>query len=142
MATREETQITWSSASSKSVAAGAGETSDAVTFNSGDWAAALQINADNDGTAASGDTLDVYIIYTAGDVLGDSGDDYDTPEHAALLCQLNTRAADTPGEDPARRTVPLEAIAAKGFKLYAMNNSAGRAITVRARLITLRGAIS
>lgn len=142
MSTREETQITWSSATSKSVASGTGETSDALAFNAGDWAGALQINADNDGTAAAGDTLDVYILYTAGDVLGDSGDDYDTPEHAALVCQLNTLASDTPGEDPARRTIPLEAIAAKGFKLYARNNSAGRAITIRARLITLRGAIS
>ena len=140
--TREETQITWSSASSISVSSSSNSTSDAFAFNASDWSAAIQINADNNGTPASGDTVDVYILWTTGDILGDSGDDYDTVEHAQRLCRLDTYATNTPGEDPARVTIPLDNIAAKGFKIYAANNSAGRAITVRARIITQRGAVA
>lgn len=141
MATREETQIQWGGSASKSVSNGSSQTSDAVTFSAGDWAAAIQINADNDGAPASGDTLDVYILWTAGDVDGSAGDDYDTPEHGQHLCTLDTYAT-SGGSDPARKTVDIGGIAAKSFKLYAKNNSGGRAITIRARLITQRGAIS
>lgn len=135
--TRNETQITWSAASSLSVSAGATQTSDAFTFNAEDWEAVVQLSADNDGTPASGDTVTFYASYTSGDILGDSGDDYDTTEHAQLLALLDTVAANAPGEDPARVTVPLNT-AAKGLKIIAVNNSAGRAITVRARVITHR----
>lgn len=69
---RVETQITWSSANSVSVAAGATSTSDAFTFNVEDWDAALQLSADNDGTPASGDTVTFSVAFTAGDILGDS----------------------------------------------------------------------
>lgn len=141
-ASRPDTQITWSSASSISISAASNATSDAFTFDASDWAAAVQINADNNGTPASGDTVSVYILWTTGDILGDSGSDYDTVEHAQLLWTLDTYATNTPGEDPARKTIPLDNIAALGFKLYAVNNSAGRAITVRARVATQRGAVA
>ena len=140
--TREEAQVLWSAASSVSVSAASNATSDAHTFNASDWSAAIQINADNDGTPASGDTVAVYILWMTGDILGDSGSDYDTVEHAQQLCVLDTYATNTPGEDPARKTIPLDNIAALGFKLYAVNNSAGRAITVRARVVTQRGAVA
>lgn len=139
---RNETQITWSTASSLSISNGSNGTSDAFTFDASDWSCALQINADNNGTPASGDTLDVYILWTAGDVLGDSASDYDTVEHAQKLCTLDTYSTNTPGEDPARRTVLLSSVAPLGFKLYAVNNSSGRSITIRARAVTLRGAVA
>lgn len=134
---RSETQITWSAASSKSVAAAATETSDAFTFNVEDWDGVVQLSADNDGTPAAGDTVSFFIAYTSGDILGDSGSDYDTTEHATFLALLDTVAANTPGEDPARVTVPIHT-GALGFKIIAKNNSAGRAITVRARVVTHR----
>lgn len=134
---RSESQITWASASSKSVAAGATETSDAFTLNAEDWDGVIQLSADNDGTPASGDTVTFSIAYTSGDILGDSGSDYDTTEHASFLAQLDTVAANTPGEDPARLTVPI-LTGALGFKVIAKNNSGGRAITVRARVVTHR----
>lgn len=136
---RVETQITWSSASSLSVSSGATQTSDAFTFNAEDWAAAVQLSADNDGSPAAGDTVTFYIAYTAGDILGNSGSDYDTAEHATYLATLDTVAANTPGEDPARVTVPIDATAL-GFQIIAKNNSSGRAITVRARVVTHRSA--
>lgn len=134
---RVETQVTWSSASSLSVSSGATQTSDAITFNVEDWDAAVQLSADNDGTPASGDTVTFSIAYTSGDILGDSGSDYDTTEHATYLATLDTVAANSPGEDPARITVSISC-AALGFKIIAKNNSSGRAITVRARLVTHR----
>ena len=140
--TREETQITWNAATSKSVGQASTETSDAFTFNAGCWDAAIQLSADNDGSPAAGDLIEFRILYTNGDILGDSGDDFDTAEHAALIAVLDTWASSTPGEDPARLTVPLPTMAAKGFMLRASNKSTGRAITVRARVVELVGAIS
>lgn len=134
---RVETQITWSAASSLSISAGSTSTSDAFTFNAEDWDGVVQLSADNDGTPASGDTVDFWIAYTAGDILGDTGNDYDTTEHATLLTRIDTVAANTPGEDPGRCTVPVNT-AATGFKIIAKNNSGGRAITVRARIVTHR----
>jgi len=130
---RVETQVLWATASSKSISSASNATSDAHTFNAEDWDVALQVNADNDGTAATGDTVDVYVLWTTGDVLTGGGSDYDTVEHAHKLGRLNTYAAETPGEDPACRTwfVPSAAL---GFKLHCVNNSAGRAITVKARV--------
>lgn len=140
--TRESTALTWSATASVSVSNGSNATSDAFTFNASDWAAAIQIDANNNGTPASGDTLDCYILWSAGDVLGDSASDYDTVEHAQLLGRLDTNTSNTPGEDPARRTFPLPNIAALGFKLYCVNNSSGRSITVRAMVVTQRGAVA
>lgn len=134
---RSETQITWATAASLSIAASSNGTSDAFMFNAEDWGADLQIDINNDGTPAAGDTVDVYVLWTAGDVLGDTGSDYDTVEHAEFLCRLDTVAANTPGEDPARKTVPIR-VNALGFKLYAVNNSSARAQTIRARIVTHR----
>ncbi len=135
---RNETQITWSSASSVSLNSNSAFTSDAFTYNAEDWAAELQVRADNSGTPASGDTVDVYIAYTAGDILGDTGSDYDTTEHAEFLCRLDTYATNTPGEDPACKTVPIRT-GALGFKIIAQaNQGATRAVTFRARVVTHR----
>lgn len=140
--TREETQITWGAAASKSVAFGATEVSDVFSFNAGAWDAAIQLSADNDGTPAAGDLVEFRIHYTAGDILGDTGNDYDTQEYGTVLLAVSTYSADTPGEDPARVTVPLPTVAPKGFRVSAVNKSTGRAITVRARLIEMVGAVT
>lgn len=134
---RNETQITWSAASSLSVSAASTQTSDAFTFNIEDWDAMVQLSADNNGTPASGDTVDFYIAYTAGDILGDTGADYDTTEHATWLARIDTVSANTPGEDPGRISVPIQT-AASGFKIIAKNNAASNGITVRARVVTHR----
>jgi hypothetical protein len=134
---RVETQILWSAASSLSISSAGTGTSDAFTFNNEDWDGEIALSADNDGTPASGDTVDFYVAYTSGDILGDSGSDYATTEHAEFLARVDTVAANTPGEDPARCSVPIRT-GALGFKIIAKNNSAGRAITVRARVVTHR----
>lgn len=136
-----EAQITWSSASSVSLSTNSRVDSDAVSNNAGDLNGSISISADNSGTPASGDVVDVYIKWTSGDVLGDSGDDYDTDEHAQFLCRLDTYATNTPGEDPARATVPLTLAGKKGFKLSVVAaQGATRAITFRARMVAQRWA--
>ena len=143
MASIQEIAITWDTgSSSKSVTSATLVTSDAVTLTAGDYDYQLQVSADNAGTPAAGDICIVSIARTTGDILGDTGSDYDTVEHAQKLCTLDTYSTNTPGEDPARKTIPLDNIAALGLKVYAVNNSAGRAITVRARMVTQRGAVA
>lgn len=135
---RNESQITWSAASSITLNSSSRQDSDAVSFNVEDWEAAIQVSADNQGTPASGDHVDVYVKWTTGDVLGDSGDDYDTDEHAEYLGRLNTYSTNTPGEDPARRTWQIPT-SAKGFKLSVEAPNAGsRNVVLRARLIAHR----
>ena len=135
-----ETQITWSSAAYVTVSSATPAVSDAFAIDATTIAASIQVSADNAGTPASGDTVTAQIAYTTGDLLGDSGDDYDTTEHAAPLMVLNTYGSNTPGEDPAVKTGPI-GIAAKGGKLIiTCPQAATRSITIRARLIEKRSA--
>ncbi len=134
---RQETAITWSSAAYIDISSGSNATSDATSFNVEDWDAALTVHADNQGTPASGDTVDVYVKWSTGNVDGSAGDDYDTAKGTQWIARLNTYATDADGEDPQQKTVTIPS-AAKAFKVYAKNNSGGRTIRVRAELITHR----
>lgn len=134
-----ETQITFSASASVSLGTNSRVDSDAVTLNVDDWDGSIQLSADNTGTPASGDTVDVYVKWSNGDVLGDSGDDFDTDEHAQLVCRLDTYSVNTPGEDPARATIPLSVSGKKAFKLSVVaNQGATRAVTFRARFVSHR----
>ncbi len=136
---RNSTQITWSAANSVTVSSATVVWSDLFTFNAEDWQAEVQVNADNAGTPASGDVCNVYIAYSTGDILGDSGDDVASVEHAELLFQLDTYGANTPGEDPANRSAPVRC-GAKSFKLgVSCPQAATRNVVVRAMLCTHRG---
>jgi len=139
--TRNEKQITWSSASSITLSAATLTWSDAVSFDATDIAGGLLVSVDNAGTPASGDTCEIWITYTTGDVLGDSGDDFATDEHAVYLGLMDTYSTNTPGEDPARKAVVVDVQSYKGFKLgVKAANAATRNIVVRARLQTQRSA--
>lgn len=135
---RNSSALAWSAAAYVDIASGGNATSDAVAFNAEDWDGSLTVHVDNQGTPANGDTLDVYILWTSGDVKGDSDDDYDTAKNATSVMRLNTYATDADGEDPAQKTIPLPAMGAKGFKLYTKNNSGGRTLRVRAMISTHR----
>lgn len=137
--TRNETQITWSSASSVTVSSATIVWSDPFTYHAEDWDAELMLSADNAGTPATGDTATFYIAYTSGDILGDTGSDYATEEHSEPLKMLDTFATNTPGEDPVRASLPLRT-AALGFKIGVYcPQAATRNIVVRARICTHRG---
>lgn len=139
--TRNEQQVLWSTAESITLSTATLTWSDPITFDATDTAGGLQVSAANQGTPASGDTMEVWIAYTTGDVLGDSGDDYATDEHAIYLGQLNTYATDTPGENPARKSIPIDVAPFKGCKIGVKGaQAASRNIVARIRLQTQRAA--
>lgn len=136
---KNETQIAWSAASSKTVSANTIQWSDPVTLNAEDWNGSVQVSADNAGTAASGDTCAVYVGWSNGDILEDSANDYDTDEHGEYVGMLDTYASNTPGEDPARRTWPLKVSGKTALRIGVIcAQAATRNIVVRARLNTHR----
>lgn len=138
--TKNEQQVQWSASDSKTVSANTIQWSDAITLDATDFAGSLQVDANNAGTPASGDTCQVVVGWTAGDVLGDSGDDYDTDEHYQHVGLLDTYATNTPGEDPARKTFNIPVRGKKGLRVGVIcPQAATRNIVVRARLITHRG---
>lgn len=139
MSTRVENQITWSAAQSITISSATRVLSDEYVFNAADRdVAVLQVHVDNQGTPASGDYVTVDIVWTAGDILGDTGNDYDTAEYAERLGIIDTFATNTPGEDPARRSWHIPAHA-KGFKLGLTAPQAGtRNIVARARVANIR----
>lgn len=136
---RVSTALLWSATNTVTLSTNnSAVVSDAFTYNAEDWQASVQVNADNAGTAASGDYVDVWVAYTAGDVLGDTGNDYDTTEHATYLGRLNTYGTDNPGEDPARATYPLDT-SPVGFKLITSGPQVGaRNVVVRAMVVSQR----
>lgn len=129
-----ETQITWSAAASITLSAATQTDSDTFSLNDETWEASIEISADNAGTPAAGDVVDVYLKRSTGDVLGDTGDDYETNEHAMFLCRLDTVAANTPGEDPARRVIDIPTSAKKVRLSVVAPQAASRNIVVRARI--------
>lgn len=133
---RVQSQVLWSAATSKTLTTASRADSDAYTFDSTDVGCSVQIKVDNQGTPASGDVLNVYIKWTNGDVAGAGGSDtYDTDEYAQYLCVIDTYATNTPGEDPAVKTVPIDVMTGKGFKLSIDSpNAATRNMVVQARL--------
>lgn len=124
--TRSEIQITWAAATSKSVSNGSADTSDEFAFATGAIQASISCKADNDGTPASGDEVEFFLLLTCGDPDGAGADEYDSVNHGLFV-----GLADTNTDDPAQFTVSIPA-SAKGGKLRAVNKSAGRAITVSA----------
>lgn len=123
-----EHQVTWATASIKTILAGNNATSDMFPIPSTASFGHIQLKADNAGTPAAGDTVDFFLLLTCGDPDGALADEYDTVGHALPLGTL-----DTDSEDPALRTVNCPIV--KAGKLYAVNNSAGRSIIVSACLL-------
>lgn len=132
--TKSEIQVQWSSADSKSVAAGGTESSDLISVNQNAVAGLLVVKADNEGTPAAGDTIDVYILENAGDPDGSGSDEFSTPGHARFIGELDTNV-----EDPAilARDIPMSA---KSLKLYVESNASSNSITVSACIYEQRAA--
>lgn len=121
-------------ADSKSVTSGSNATSDEVSVDADAIMASLVIKADNAGTPASGDTLDVSLLANVGDPDADpdSADEFTSTGHGLHLTRLDTNT-----DDPAiSYNVPLP-LPLKGFKLYAENNAASNSITVSAQMASV-----
>lgn len=128
--TRSQYQVTWSSSNSVSVASGGNATSDDVTLAAATFDGSVTLKADNDGTPASGDTVDFFLLASTGDPDGTGTQEYDSEDdtHPRWLARLDTNTT-----DPAVATVTIPVTAAD-VRIYAINNSGGRAITVSAEI--------
>jgi hypothetical protein len=138
--TRVETQILFATASSITVSSNAAAFSDALVFDATTVMVGVVVSCDNAGTPASGDWVDFWWASSTGDVLGDSNNDYETAEHAMPLGRVDTVAANTPGEDPARKYFELPAGATAGKLVYQCNQAATRNVVIRARAVEVRAA--
>ena len=127
--TKQARQVFWAGGVTVSVAAGAAAVSDVVTPGADAVGAVLQVKADNTGTPAAGDTLDVYLLMTTGDPDADpdSADEFDTINHGLFLMRLDTSA-----DDPALKTVEIPT-AMKAYKVRVVNNGAS-GMTVSAQV--------
>lgn len=140
-----ETQITWAAANTKSLNSTSWFVSDEITLNDSDWEGGIQFRADNAGTPASGDTVEIRILYSVGDLdAGGGANDYPdantsgtTAAQANFLALLDTYS----NYDPDSKFCPIDT-APKAFKIAARAaQGATRAITLSGRLITHRSAI-
>ena len=140
---RTEQQITWSAANSLVLSSTAmSSPSDEFTIDSTVVAISMSARATNGGTPASGDVVNIYIKWSNGDLdAGGGANDYDSDEHAMWLMQLDTYPTNTPGENPAAKTFPLDPNMGKAFKVIIQDPgwASGRNITFAARC-TLRTA--
>jgi len=126
--TKSNVQVTWSSATSKSVSSSSNATSDAHTFDASSVSAMITVKANHGGTPASGDTVDFFLLYTTGDPDAASTDEYDSSGHGMHIATLDTNT-----DNPAIKTVEIP-VSAKGFKVYAKNNDSNSDITVSAEV--------
>lgn len=132
--TVNEVQVEWDGDSStdKSIPSSGNGTSDAFVISQTCFQAQVQLKVDNDGTPASGDTVDFYLQATLGDPDGAGSSEYGTGEQ-----DLHLAALDTNDDDPAIATVQIP-MPLVGGKIYAVNNGAS-AITVSATILEQRG---
>lgn len=133
--TRSETQIEWATASSKSVAAAATETSDAFALDATCIDAAITLKADNSGTPASGDIIYFYLSATAGDPDGASTVEYPTNTNNMQLLG----AIDTNDTDADSTTVYIPNNPYRG-KIVAVSGASSNAIVVSATIEEMRSA--
>jgi hypothetical protein len=133
---RVQTQVTWDTGSvTKTVSSATEVVSDVITLADNTVGLSIQIHADNQGTPASGDTAVFRLRWSNGDVLGAGGaDTYDTAEHAEFLTVLDTYGSNTPGEDPARRTIMVPPVAKKMQTGCICSGAASRNLIIAARI--------
>lgn len=124
--TKAQVQVLWASESTKSVAGGAAEVSDAFLIDGTAVMATVQCKADHSGTPVAGDTVGFWLLASSGDPDATGGDDYATDNHGIFLGLIDLNA-DDPGSFV--REIPASI---KGGKLRAVNNDLGDAITASA----------
>lgn len=126
---KAQSQITWSTSDTVSVGSSSSDTSDEQSISDDAVAGELTVKADNAGTPASGDVLDVKILYNNGDPDADpdSADEFDTSANARVVRKLDTNS-----EDPVIVSIPIR-ISAKSFKVFVENQASSNSITASAQ---------
>lgn len=121
--TNNTVNVLWSTASTKSVAAGATEISDNEDVTGADCpVVTLTLDANNNGTPASGDEVVFYVSKSS-----DGGTTYDTVENYEILASIDTY---TPSADPSSKTVKFNVEGVTDWKLVAISGASSNAITV------------
>jgi len=134
--TRVETKVLFGTANSISITTGSTNTSDLITLDATCVGGSITIKADNAGTPASGDTVDVYVLLSSGDPDGAAAaDEFASADvyHSKFIGTLDTNIT-----DPAIRTLNYPAIPQAG-KLYTKNNGAS-SVTFSAVIEEMRSA--
>ena len=108
---------------SQSVAAGATQVSDAITVATTAVAHMIHCKADNAGTPATNDYIDVFIRYSGGDPDGAGADEYDTAFGGRWVGRIDTKL-----EDPILATFPVP-LPAKSYKVAAVSAAGANTIT-------------
>lgn len=121
-------QVFWNGNVATNVAANGSATSDTVQIANGAIGLSITVKANNTGTPAAGDEVEVYIKYTAGDPDADpdAADEFATNSHAFPLGTLDT-ASDNPAVASFRLSPEF-----KAFQVYVVNKSGTNTITVSA----------
>jgi hypothetical protein len=131
-------QVTWGGASAytQTVTNAAGHSSSAITFNTAAIGGRLLVMADNQGTPAAEDLLEIKILYSTGDpdTEADTVDLWDTTAQAPLAFVLDCGTA---AKDPARQSIPIDTNA-KSAKIYASAPGANDFV-VSAQVFEVRG---
>lgn len=137
--TDTQTQVTWSSASTLTVTSATEVVSDVMTIDASCINLSFSLYS-TVSTTGSGDTAVWRIRWSTGDVKNDSGDDYDTAEHAAVIAVLDCYPTNTPGENPAQLTVPVPRGASKYKLACTCAGAATHNMTIAARMNEQRAA--
>lgn len=128
MASDAKTDILFGGSQGTTIGSGSSATSDQTSVSDGVLQAVIEIMADNTATSPStGDTLEVVMTYSIGDIDGDGNDDYTTEQHSYSVV-LNTN-----DEDPATALVQLP-LPINEVQLIANNNAGSNSIELYASL--------
>lgn len=132
--THTETQVTWpTAANTVSVTSGSNATSETITIDATCFQASIICKADNAGTPASGDYIEIWALPSAGDPDGSSTDEHPSTTQGWYLGLL-----DTNGDDPATRFFQLP-VPAVSYEFYVLSNAASNSITFSCSILEQRG---
>lgn len=129
--TSETNQVTWGAANAKAVASSATEMSDDYTFNANTFDSELIVKADNAGTPANGDVINIYAQ------IKEDPDQDAAPEYANqgdLVGRLDTNSV-----DPAIKGILFSPMPGKTYRFAAKNEGAS-SITVSIRIVEKKSA--
>jgi hypothetical protein len=115
--------VKFSGSRTVSIGAGASTTSDLILLSGNAVMVRGTFKADNAGAPASGHTVNVRLLSSAGDPDGEAAVEFSSADntHSFLICQLDTNVT-----DPAIRSAHFPAF--REIKINAVNN-AGNAVT-------------
>ena len=123
-----ELQVVWSSVNYKDLTSGTPTaTSDQFTFSTAAYAGMITLKADNQGTPASGDTVEFYALLSCGDPDGSASAEFPNDDSDGIFLAI----LDTNADDPAIATVKIPVEARYG-RLYAKSGATSNTIRVSA----------